>query len=206
MLIHCPSCLSTAASVLNAELACGDGMSAMWTAERGQAMLHFDGVISHIFKCSRIFEQGSEPKLLGRESASIKMTGQQVNSTSHSSFCAGKETAIACDSVSSYAPQVLHASLHNHMYVASLELARKNDAIAQTPRFHAFQDSLIWRWNLISGIFFLTSRTAPGVHPSRPFAMCEKIFIWSAPNSLRSAQHRRKLPDIPPLLNSRGHS
>jgi hypothetical protein len=34
---------------------------------------------------------------------------------------------------------------------------------------------------------FLTSRMAPSVHPSRPFAMCEKIFIWSAPNSLRSA-------------------
>jgi len=31
----------------------------------------------------------------------------------------------------------------------SFELARKNDAIAQMPRFHAFQNSLIWRWNLI---------------------------------------------------------
>jgi len=97
MLIHGPSCLGAAAAVQAAEVVCGDGMSTMWTAERGQAVLHFDGVISHTFKCSRISEQGSEPKLLGRESVSTSMTGEQVNSTSKPLFCAGKVTAIACD-------------------------------------------------------------------------------------------------------------
>jgi hypothetical protein len=78
MLIHCPSCLGAAATTQTAEVACGDGMSTMWTAERSRVMLHFDGVISHIFKCSRISEQGSEPKLLWLESASINMTGERV--------------------------------------------------------------------------------------------------------------------------------
>lgn len=97
MLIHCPSCLGAAATTQTAEVACGDGMSTMWTAERGQAVLHFDGVMSHIFKCSRFSEQGSEPKFLRREFGLARAARERFDSTSSASFCAGKVTEIACD-------------------------------------------------------------------------------------------------------------
>ncbi len=61
--VHCPRCLGAAAPVLAAELPCGDGVPAMRAGERGQAMHHFDGVMSHSFKCSRLSEHCIEPKL-----------------------------------------------------------------------------------------------------------------------------------------------
>jgi hypothetical protein len=36
----------------------------MWTGERGHVVRHFDGVMSHSFKSSRLSRYGSEPKLL----------------------------------------------------------------------------------------------------------------------------------------------
>jgi hypothetical protein len=60
--VHCPSRLSAAAAVLTVKVSGGDGVFALWTGERGQAMHHFDGVMSHIFKCSPSSRYGSEPK------------------------------------------------------------------------------------------------------------------------------------------------
>jgi hypothetical protein len=61
--VHCPSRLGAAAAVLAAELPCGDGVFTKWTLERTKAIHHFDGVISHSFKCSRLPGDGSELKL-----------------------------------------------------------------------------------------------------------------------------------------------
>jgi hypothetical protein len=67
--VHCPRRLSAAAAVLTAEVSRGDGMFALWTVERGQAMHHLDRVMSHTFKCNRLSGQGPEPKLPRLESA-----------------------------------------------------------------------------------------------------------------------------------------
>jgi hypothetical protein len=37
VLVHCASCLGSAAAVLAAEVQCGDGVLAMWTGECGHA-------------------------------------------------------------------------------------------------------------------------------------------------------------------------
>ena len=63
VLVHCPRRLAAAGSVLVTEVQCGDGVPTMWTGERGHAVRHFDGVMSHSFKSSRLSRYGSEPKL-----------------------------------------------------------------------------------------------------------------------------------------------
>jgi hypothetical protein len=62
--VHCPSCLGSAAAVLSAEVHCRDGVFATLACERGQAIHHFDGVMSHSFKSSPLSGYDSEPKLL----------------------------------------------------------------------------------------------------------------------------------------------
>lgn len=63
VLVHCPSRLGATAAVLAAELLCGDRVFAKGALERSKAIDHFDGVISHSFKCSRLFRYDSELKL-----------------------------------------------------------------------------------------------------------------------------------------------
>src|SRR5450755_2882413 len=47
VLVHCPSCLRAAVSVLAAEIPCGDGVFAKRARKRAKAVHHFDGVMSH---------------------------------------------------------------------------------------------------------------------------------------------------------------
>jgi hypothetical protein len=54
VLVHCPSCLGATVTVLAAELLCGDRMFTNWTLESAKTVHHFDGVISHSFKSSRL--------------------------------------------------------------------------------------------------------------------------------------------------------
>jgi len=61
--VHCPSCLGSAAAVLSAEVHCHDGVFATLACERGQAIHHFDGVMSHSFKSSPLSVTSAEPKL-----------------------------------------------------------------------------------------------------------------------------------------------
>ena len=49
MLVHCPSCLGAAATVLAAKLPRGDGVLADEAVELGEAAHHLDGVMSHSF-------------------------------------------------------------------------------------------------------------------------------------------------------------
>jgi len=63
VLVHCPSRLGATVTVLTAELLCGDGMFTKRTLERAKTFHHFDGVMSHSFKCSRLSWSDSEPKL-----------------------------------------------------------------------------------------------------------------------------------------------
>lgn len=63
VLVHCLSRLGAAIAVLAAELLCGDGVFTKWTLERAKPVHHFDGVMSHSFKCSRLFRYDSELKL-----------------------------------------------------------------------------------------------------------------------------------------------
>jgi len=63
VLVHCPSRLGATVTVLAAELPCCDGMFTNWTIELAKPVHHFDGVISHSFKSSRLYRYDSEPKL-----------------------------------------------------------------------------------------------------------------------------------------------
>jgi hypothetical protein len=63
VLVHCPSCLGATVAVLAAEVLCGDRMFTNWTLESAKTVHHFDGVISHSFKSSRLSRYDSEPKL-----------------------------------------------------------------------------------------------------------------------------------------------
>jgi hypothetical protein len=63
VLVHCPSRLGTTAAVLAAKLLRGDGVFAKWAFERRKTVYHFDGVISHSFKGSRLSGYDSELKL-----------------------------------------------------------------------------------------------------------------------------------------------
>jgi hypothetical protein len=63
VLVHCPGRLGAAAAVLAAELQCGDGVFTAWAHERSQTVDHFDGVMSHSFKYSRLSRYDSELKL-----------------------------------------------------------------------------------------------------------------------------------------------
>src|SRR5580700_2919541 len=63
VLVHCPSRLGATVTVRAAELPCGDRMFTNWTLERAKTVHHFDGVISHSFKSSRLSRNDSEPKL-----------------------------------------------------------------------------------------------------------------------------------------------
>jgi hypothetical protein len=95
--VHRPSRLGAAAPILDAKLPCGDGVSAMRTRKRSQAVFHLDAVMSHSFKCSRLFEQGSAPKLLRLESASTNMAASESVEPRQYFICAGRMTAVACD-------------------------------------------------------------------------------------------------------------
>jgi hypothetical protein len=63
VLVHCPSRLGATVTVLAAEVLCGDRMFTHWTLESAKTVHHFDGVISHSFKSSRLSRFDSEPKL-----------------------------------------------------------------------------------------------------------------------------------------------
>jgi hypothetical protein len=63
VLVHCPSRLGATVTVLAAELPCGDGMFTKRTLERAKTVHHFDGVISHSFKSSRLSCYHSETKV-----------------------------------------------------------------------------------------------------------------------------------------------
>ena len=63
MLVHRPSRLGAAATVLTAKLPCGDGVFTEWALERGKAANHFDGVVSHSPNCRRLSRYDSELKL-----------------------------------------------------------------------------------------------------------------------------------------------
>ena len=63
MLVHCPSRLSAALTVLAIELHCGDEVFAKSALELGKAIHLFDGVNSHSFNCRRSPWYDSELKL-----------------------------------------------------------------------------------------------------------------------------------------------
>ena len=63
VIVHCPGRLGAAVAVLAAELLRGYGVFTEWTLERANAVYHYDGVMSHNFKCSRLFRYDSELKL-----------------------------------------------------------------------------------------------------------------------------------------------
>jgi hypothetical protein len=63
VLVHCPGRLGAAVAVLAAEFLCGDGMFTKGTLERAKPGHHFDGVMSHNFKYSRLSRYDSELKL-----------------------------------------------------------------------------------------------------------------------------------------------
>ena len=63
VLVHYFSRLGATTAVLAAEVPRGDGVSTQWTLERAKAAHHFDGVMSHSFKCSRLSRYDSELKL-----------------------------------------------------------------------------------------------------------------------------------------------
>jgi hypothetical protein len=54
---HRPGRLGAAVAVLAAELPCGNGVLTQRALERAKAVHHRDGVISHSFKCSRLFPE-----------------------------------------------------------------------------------------------------------------------------------------------------
>ena len=62
VLVHCFGRLSTAVSVLAAELLCGHGMLTQRALERRKAVHHLDGVVSHSSNCSRYLSDESERK------------------------------------------------------------------------------------------------------------------------------------------------
>ena len=53
MLVHCPSRLGAAATVLAAEISCRDRVFTKGAVELGEAVHHLDRVISHSFNCRR---------------------------------------------------------------------------------------------------------------------------------------------------------
>jgi hypothetical protein len=63
VLVHCPSRLCAAFSVEAVELPCGDGVFTEWALERAKAGHHFDGVMSHSFNSSPLYQYVSELKL-----------------------------------------------------------------------------------------------------------------------------------------------
>jgi hypothetical protein len=63
VLVHHPGSLGAAAAVLGAELPCGNRVLAKYTLKSAQSVHHFDGVMSHSFKSSRLSRYDSEPKL-----------------------------------------------------------------------------------------------------------------------------------------------
>jgi hypothetical protein len=51
VLVHCPSCLGAATTVLATKLSRGDGVLTEWALKLGEAVHHLDGVMSHSFNC-----------------------------------------------------------------------------------------------------------------------------------------------------------
>jgi hypothetical protein len=47
VLVHCPSRLRAAVTILAAKLLCGDEVFTEWALEGCKAVYHFDGVVSH---------------------------------------------------------------------------------------------------------------------------------------------------------------
>jgi hypothetical protein len=53
VLVHCPSCLGAAATVLAAKIPRGDEVFTKSALERAKAVHPLDGVMSHSFNCRR---------------------------------------------------------------------------------------------------------------------------------------------------------
>jgi hypothetical protein len=47
VLVHCPSRLRAAVTILAAKLLCGDGVFTKWALEGCNPVYHLDGVMSH---------------------------------------------------------------------------------------------------------------------------------------------------------------
>jgi hypothetical protein len=62
VLVHCPSRLSAAATLLVGELQCGHGVLTDWAPEDGKAIHHFDAVVSHTFNYNCLSRRDSELK------------------------------------------------------------------------------------------------------------------------------------------------
>jgi hypothetical protein len=52
VLVHHPGSLGAAAAVLGAELPCSNRVLAKYTLKSAKSVHHFDGVMSHAFKCT----------------------------------------------------------------------------------------------------------------------------------------------------------
>jgi hypothetical protein len=52
VLVHHPGSLGAAAAVLGAELPCSNRVLAKYTLKSAKSVHHFDGVMSHNFKCT----------------------------------------------------------------------------------------------------------------------------------------------------------
>src|ERR1035438_8105573 len=62
VLVHCPRRLGPAATVLAAEISCGDGVSTKQALESATTVHHFDGVMSHNFNSRRLSRHDPELK------------------------------------------------------------------------------------------------------------------------------------------------
>ncbi len=63
MLVHCPSCLGAAATILTAEIPRVDRVFTEWAFKHGKAAHLFYDVMSHSFNCRRSSWNDSELKL-----------------------------------------------------------------------------------------------------------------------------------------------
>jgi hypothetical protein len=63
VIVHCFSRLGAAVAVLTAKLPCSERVFTQWALELAKAVHHFDGVMSHSSKFSRLFRYDLELKL-----------------------------------------------------------------------------------------------------------------------------------------------
>jgi hypothetical protein len=101
VLVHCPSRLGAAVAVLAAKLLCSDGVFTKWTLEHAKSVHHFDGVMSHSFKCSRLSWYDSELKLPCRTFPYIEFLVRIHVFTVEYQCCIGR---LRCDTVISPFP------------------------------------------------------------------------------------------------------
>jgi|HubBroStandDraft_1064217.scaffolds.fasta_scaffold56208_1 hypothetical protein len=80
VLVHRLSGLGAAVAVMAAEIPRGNGVFTKWALKRAKASHHCDRVISHNFKCSRIFRCNSELKLPSPLSAMNRYVGAACRS------------------------------------------------------------------------------------------------------------------------------